>query len=183
VSLFHDCGRNCPGCADTLERTKQERREITSFAELAGFEEIIITGGDPMVRPIDTANWLDDYSMTAQRKRQRLILYTARSPMLLRDIIWFQRVDGVTFTVHRTPTGEELDSFTAVQNMAFDKRDSGSSMSFRLKIDSRCGMYLNLLPTAWDIIELFEWMGPAESCLPHDAVLLDWKGGLDGVLR
>lgn len=179
VSLFHDCGRNCKGCADTLERTKQERQEITTFAELAGFEEIIVTGGDPMVRPIETANWLDDYSMTTQRKRQRLTLYTARSPMLLRDIVWFDRVDGVTFTVHRRPTGDELDSFTSVQNIAFEK----GRTSFRLKIDERCVIELKILPAAWASIELFKWMGPEESCIPEDAVLLDWKGELDGEVR
>jgi len=179
VSLHHECNRGCEGCADTLERTQDERTSLFYMEDLAGFEEIIVTGGEPLLRPVEVQNWLDDYNMLAQRKHQRVYLFTSTSRPHLYDLVHFRWIDGLTFTVHKNPSGEDIEAFRQVQGIAGDS----SHLNSRLKLDMRCNVYLDICTSSWTIIEPFTWMGLEESCLPHDAVLFDWQGPLDGSVR
>lgn len=42
------CNRNCPGCCNT---NLPEYREVHTDEELLDYEEIVITGGEPMLIP------------------------------------------------------------------------------------------------------------------------------------
>ena len=76
IIITLDCNRKCIGCVNTYTSTIQQAKYLTSLNQLPDkLEEIIITGGETMLRPIKTFRIVKElrnkYSLT------KIYMYTA----------------------------------------------------------------------------------------------------------
>ena len=89
-----DCNRNCKGCCN--KNWKYAPPRDISFDELLTYNEIIITGGEPML-------YINELTTLIRRLKahdKRIIVYTAmpKSYEIFNSIL--QLIDGITLTIH-----------------------------------------------------------------------------------
>lgn len=127
-----------------------QMRTIDSVDSLVGFDELSITGGEPMLVP-------DLVRSVALRFRElnptsKIYLYTALWTPSLGSII--RLVDGVQFTLHYPLMRIDLDGFSNFQSMAFNHPNK----SFRCYIDPAIEARVPVWPKVWTRLEVKPWM-------------------------
>lgn len=88
--LFAACNRTCPGCCNN----DWDLGELPRVDSYEGYDQIILTGGEPMLRPELVVCVAADIRSKVDAQ---IILYTAR-PGELPGVMPF--LDGVTVTLH-----------------------------------------------------------------------------------
>lgn len=153
VIVTYQCNRGCPGCCNGHGNAV---RKIEDINDLLGYEEIILTGGEPML--MDEKLW-DFYTrLKAHGYVGKIYLYTAfwdntneRHRTLLK---W---VDGITFTIHAEATDTDILALKLLSEHATLKYPRFSS---RLIIDSRIFEKYdlsNIYLSNWDVIRKLQW--------------------------
>lgn len=101
------CNRNCEGCCNKdwdLEALPVFTMGVTS---LEGFNEILITGGEPLLFPVelnDLVNELKEYYPHC-----KIYIYTAwAEDWRFSQRILLQKVDGFTITLHDQKSAEDF---------------------------------------------------------------------------
>jgi organic radical activating enzyme len=99
--LWEECDRDCTGCCN-------KDYDIESIPLYKGnykeFDEILLTGGEPMLYPARLSNIIDYIKSKTDAK---IILYTAKFE--LPDIVYIINVlDGITVTFH---SQKDVDNF------------------------------------------------------------------------
>ena len=92
--LFRECNRKCKGCCNK----KVNWKKVPYVSDFFGFEDVVLTGGEPLLRPglvIDVAR-----QIRRQNPLARIFLYTAMTSdiKLFKEIL--REVDGITVTIH-----------------------------------------------------------------------------------
>ena len=95
------CNRNCPGCCN---EAISKVASISDISILSDYEEVVITGGEPMINPHTLLRFIK--ALRKQNKRQKIYLYTACLTMDDHPTI-LKYLDGITVTVHAEATDEE----------------------------------------------------------------------------
>jgi len=167
--LFLDCDRGCPDCCNEFPEHKDAAQSIASLDELERYEEIVVTGGEPMLKPNETLGFLRE--LRERFPKKKIYMYTARYVPELEEALDY--LDGLHFTVHEKPTRRELVGLSVVQSMLWERKGS-----FRLYVDNRVGDYLLLIPSVWTRIEMKPLLGPGECPVPEHEDLLIWDGAL-----
>lgn len=165
VILNWDCNRNCDHCCNKALTAQPESCWVS---DLADYDEVLITGGEPMLHPEDVADLVESLRMQAEElgKPQKIYLYTALFSPWLFDLA--AMVDGIHFTLHHPLTQTDWDGFNRFQRVIGKHQDSGKS--FRLYIDSRVRVPISILPKFWSRVEIKAWQ---QDCpLPPNEVLL-----------
>ncbi len=155
------CNRACPGCCNKLPWFESTCRSV-SLDEIRGYDEIMLTGGEPLLEPeklIEVA-----WAVLGQNLRAKLYLYTALWTDELPRITGL--FDGIHFTLHADPVQRDLDGFQHVQRLA----GATPRLSWRCFIDDRVPLdLLTIHPEVWDRFEHKPWL---EDCpLPEDDLL------------
>jgi hypothetical protein len=131
-------------------------RKIEDVQELLGYEEIILTGGEPMLYLME----LNDFVVALRNigYKGNIYLYTATvnisSPgvmRLLRDI------DGITYTIHAEANDSDIKLLKSLSSLSILGYENFSS---RLIIDSRVYDrydFSNIDLTNWDVIRKLQW--------------------------
>ena len=89
--LFTDCNRSCPLCC-----TKQwDLSELEVEKDFASYEEIILTGGEPLLKPLFVHKVI---RKIRQQTNKPIYLYTAMASITLTGIL--NKIQGLTFTLH-----------------------------------------------------------------------------------
>lgn len=154
------CNRKCPGCCNT---NLPEYREVHTDEELMDYEEIVITGGEPMLIPGKVLEFIN--RMWDKGYRGKMYLYTSywNGKGISKEIL--KELDGFTFTLHAECTDADI---IALKNLSNSGVLQDKGFSSRLVIDKRVyDRYdlSNINFSRWSVIRKLEWK---EKCDPAD---------------
>ena len=173
VILTLDCPRNCEYCCNKQPGMLDQAQKITDLSDLADYDVINLTGGEPMLYPYQTLSIIAE--LRNHNPRAKIYLYTAMWDAALLKIL--DDVDGITFTLHSTAK-EDLNDLVYVCGdlaSAASKRRS-ERQSNRLKVPPDCTESLVFDPRLWTSISRGRW--DEECFLPAGETLfiLDLNG-------
>jgi hypothetical protein len=145
--------------------------EIWHLDSLKGYDEIMITGGEPTMAPVITG--IVTGILRENNPDAKIYLYTASYTSLIDRII--HRLDGVHYTLH-TFTSEDREKYLGMCRLAARYR---GKKSFRLYIQPTIDKLVEICPCLWARVEVKPWIGPDEMCLPEGEKLFvlgpEWR--------
>jgi len=162
--ITKECHRGCRDCATSQPGVIHSARPITAVEELAEYEEIIVTGGEPMLDPVRTQRLLA--AIRARFRRVPLYLYTALYHPAIGVIL--DMIDGLTYSLHEPAAAADIAGFDAVQNLLW-----GRDGSYRLWVDSAITRPIRVYPFLWSRIATGRMI--PDCPLPAGEVLLIWE--------
>ena len=103
VIVTFDCPRRGINCCNTYQSIISKAKHVASVAKLYDYDQIIITGGEPMLYP----GYVVDFARHLKRLGKTAYLYTALYHPKIKEILPI--IDGVQYTLHAPlPPGETL---------------------------------------------------------------------------
>jgi pyruvate-formate lyase-activating enzyme len=172
VIVTYDCNRKCPGCCNTTY--DKVIPVLTSHAELIRYDDIVITGGEPMLFP-------DEVLSLIKRIRnatfgRNIYLYSSFWNGTEKHLDVLRAVNGITFTLHAECNDKDVK---ALKDLS---RDLISSDSNRLIIDNRVyDRYdlSNIDLSRWNVIRKLQWKDECEPALNEDLYFYNIKSLLN----
>jgi len=168
--LWEDCNRNCSGCCNK----DWDIKNLPVCTDFTGYDEILLTGGEPMLYPDKVEKIIREICKQARNCRHwpNVYMYTAElsKPQELQDL-FYGYLDGVTITLH------EPNDFLLFKDFSklFYYPLWIENYSFRLNVFKEVGK-LDLsedILKYWKIKENIEWI---KNCpLPDGETLMRWK--------
>ena len=120
-----ECHNNCPLCCN-----KQfDVLKISVVEDFSQYEEIIITGGEPMLFRHNVYLLLQELQVRT-KKNCKFYLYTAKDKWLYSMLLEF--LDGVTYTPHTT--SDIIDFIHTNENLLKYPRLNSKHISLRLNL-------------------------------------------------
>ena len=161
VLITKQCHRLCPQCCNNYPQIMAAMRPIAGIADLRGYENIVITGGEPLLFPLGTADLVACLYGDARLHRPlwpqhpRLYLYTTLWHPVLEEVSYW--LDGITFTLHSGAGTAELMDFDRMQMYLLGNR----------RLSGRAVIYphnrgLTVIPDAWKRLEVKDYCTEAE---------------------
>ncbi len=154
--LFEDCNRACAGCCNK----QWDLTQLPVANDLTGYELIMLTGGEPMLRPdlIEEAvvkiRMVDD--------TVPIVVYTAKVDDWDAVNRVIEIVDGLTLTLHAQPDVASFKTFL----QDWDVYLSLLKPSLRLNVFAGVDTSGIKIPASWQVKQGIEWI---EDCpLPAD---------------
>lgn len=129
VIITSKCDRKCPGCCNSKLDYTSLAKVIGGITALKDYEEVVITGGEPMINPAQLYTVIK--MLRKQNKRQKIYLYTACLTMDDHPVI-LKHLDGITVTVHAEATDEDIRNLKYMSSNLYDE-----DLDMRLFIDKR----------------------------------------------
>jgi hypothetical protein len=159
-------------CCNQQDIIKQAVK-VSSIKELLAFDEIIITGGEPMLIPNELALFLHNLRRN-HGYTGKIYLYTALYNKKLQpeymDLMNY--INGIHFTIHYEAADQEIMELKQLSELLQKIRDS----SFRLSIDTRLYEkydFYNIDLSAWSVVRRMKWLDNCQ--LPDDEKLLIYE--------
>lgn len=101
------CKRNCKGCY--MRNWSGKEPEFKTYEQLNEYDEIYITGGEPMLYPLELINTI---KIIRKNSKAKIYLYTALpSPLEYFNKV-LELVDGITLTLHQV---KDVDLFRSLK--------------------------------------------------------------------
>jgi len=166
--LFLDCPRKCRGCCNEYPQHKAAMRPISSLDDLEPYAEIILTGGEPMLKPEMTLGFL-----AKLRKRfpnKTVYLYTAMYNHRAL-VAALPHLDGLHYTLHADASAAEVMDLQLLQ-LVLTMQDYKGSV--RLYVDNAMPLAVEVVPNLWSRVEMKPWLGEGFCPLPDHEDLLIW---------
>ena len=168
------CNRSCEGCCnESLDWSKI--KTVSSYEELKDYEEVILTGGEPMLDELMLFGFL--YSMNEMKVP--VILQTAFFPMNeVHGTNILHRLKGITYTIHENPSEDDMERVKRLRDCLVRLRtERGYTVSARLNIDKRAWNKIIITQRSkneFSEIRKMEWK---DDCpIPDGVELLVWEG-------
>lgn len=154
----------------------KQARVIQSLFSLKDYDEILITGGEPMLNPLRTLNIIKD--IRALFPEKLIYLYTAylKYPEMSDIPPILEAVDGMQFSLHENADYYDLMALEGLQNIIATMGKNNPEFwkkSFRLYIDSRIRRSALVQPYLWNRVEVKSWLTEEE--------LKDYNKGSSGL--
>lgn len=174
VLITTKCNRRCRGCCN---KTMVKGVKKVSFEDLFNYDEIIITGGEPMLMADRAVEML--HRLRLGGYKGKIWLYTAFAHRLER--YWavkmlIDEVDGITFTLHYNSRIETLkEDLRSLRKLdKYLSKLEGKERSDRLYIDSRVYKedYVKSLVNKWAAVKPLVWNKNGECSLPEGEELV-----------
>jgi molybdenum cofactor biosynthesis enzyme MoaA len=150
--LFKDYNKNCAYCSN--KNWNLDKLEIEK--DFTGYDEIILTGGEPMLKPfivIETAIKIRKIT------NAKLYMYTAKLNKPLEVLAVLNYLDGITVTLHKQ---SDVSNF-----IRFEKLVKKIKKSFRLNVFNSVNFDYSEISN-WIIKDKIKWI---KNCpLPRDEV-------------
>jgi pyruvate-formate lyase-activating enzyme len=172
VIITLECNRKCDGCCNTPDMIYQAAK-IPDISHVTDAEEIILTGGEPMLKPdlllgvLDFLRNREDWTYT-----RKIYLYSALFHRGIEGLYEkvIPLVDGFQFTIHKEATYQEVAELKKLSQ--FLKHNRYTFQSLRLCIDTALFErfhFGNVDLSAWDSVRKMKWI---KDCpLPKDEKL------------
>lgn len=159
------CNRSCAGCCNKDWDLKG--LPCAAPKDLSSADEILLTGGEPMLDPDYLLAVIED--MRCYNDKARVYVYTAKVDDALASLNVLDAADGMTVTLHEDDDVIPFLSFAdALAQRAFTKMRSNKS----LRLNVFAGIYLDAprVRRDWVIKDNIEWIkdGP----LPEGEVFM-----------
>lgn len=164
VMVTAKCPKNCDGCCNTGPVFEQHK-VIKSDDELSGADEIIITGGEPLLQPEKVMKFIGDIRSRDRFDRPKFYLYSALVPKDFEMSRLFNVLSGFQFTLHAEAAPSDVIALKELSRQLgmFKKyRDRPwENKCFRLNIDKRLYDeydFGNIDLTPWDVVRKMKWI-------------------------
>lgn len=157
VIVTYQCNRSCLGCCNGHDN---DIKKISNVDELLKYDEIVITGGEPMLIKEKLFDFL--LQLRNMEYNGKIYMYTAFwNPGIYSNEI-LQSLDGITFTIHADSTDADI---VALKSLSRQTRLADPKFSSRLIIDSRVFEKYdlsNINLNSWDVIRKLQWKDKCE---------------------
>lgn len=160
--LTANCNRSCEGCCNK----DWDLAALPVCESFAGYDEVLLTGGEPLLQPILTRNVADEVRASDKLTgaRTKVLLYTALAAKVPDVLPW---LDGLTLTLHESRDVRALKKL----NKHLDTVPWLDELSLRLNVF--VGVELgNVDLTHWQVKDGMEWV--ADCPLPQDEVFMKY---------
>lgn len=164
------CHRDCDLCCN--KKLLVEPRPC-SIADLTGYDQVLLTGGEPMLYPEQVVAVARELRLRTPPKQQRIYLYSALAHPAFPEVLKW--IDGVHFTLHHPLMHFDLEGFKWFQGLLVSQ--AGLGKSFRLYVDPRIDRSVKIVPNRWARVEVKPWLD--ECPLPENEEFFE----LGGLLR
>jgi organic radical activating enzyme len=173
VIITFECVRDCLNCCNKNREVLGEANRRgwcdATFKELAQYDEVCITGGEPMISPSRVLSLSD--AIYHYDSEVRIYSYSAwyRDLADMKDML--ARLDGIHYTLHSPISYDDLQKFYRLQNYICECNlaDERNSSGCRLNIEHNIDIPINVVPSAWDRIENKSLI--PDVCLPENETL------------
>lgn len=166
--VTYKCSRDCPGCCN--KNWKYDPPVELGVLYSDELDEFIITGGEPMLFPVQLRELLKSYQPFRIRGI-KIYLYTAYIPYaipFIENIL--PLIDGLHYTIHDNEESANLKVFQ--EKICLTVPSIWRDKTFRLDIFPKV-TYINLMPHMWQRIQFKSWI---KDCpLPKDEKLYKLK--------
>lgn len=165
------CNRSCPGCANDKFVVSDQANHMKSVEEIKGYDDVIVTGGEPMLRAKATETFID---MARNRIAEdgKIFMYSSTVEVGKKehtDVL--KKLDGITFTVHYESKLKDILMMMALGGwIEVYKKLYNPNFTARLLLDTRLVEKFelaNLNHSAWNEIKWLEWIEDGECPLPE----------------
>lgn len=172
VIVTFRCNRKCPGCCDL---NLPEYQKVHTDEELMEYQEIVITGGEPMLIPGKTLEFIN--RMWDKGYRGKMYLYTSlwNNKGISKEIL--KELDGFTFTLHAECSDTDI---MALKNLSNSGILQNKDFSSRLVIDKRVyDRYdlSNINFSRWSVIRKLEWKEKCDPAANEDLLVYELQIG------
>jgi hypothetical protein len=156
IIITVQCDRYCAMCCNRYPSIIRNAKRISSLNNIRDYDEVIISGGEPLLCFDKTYNALHQLKI---QNNKLMYLYTAKSSLQIHTLL--PLLDGLTFTLHDNVTSEEVDNFHHLQNSL--SVSIGKQKPFmRLVIISGIKERLFIQPVKWNYIKIKPMMTEEE---------------------
>jgi organic radical activating enzyme len=176
VIVTKKCNRRCPGCCNRKHLGNVDK---VAFDDLFKYDEISITGGEPMMVSISARVVEMVHRLKMGGYKGKIWLYTAYSHKV--ETYWGSKmlvdeVDGITYTLHYSSDMKKLRAdLTDLRKLDhFLRTLDRAGKSDRLYIDSRVydQEYVDSLKYNWAVVKPLEWKKDGDCPLPEGEELV-----------
>ena len=165
------CRRTCDGCCNNMP-VFEEHRKIASIDAVAGYAEIMLTGGEPMLYPRQTLGLVHHLKAhTGARVYLYSALYTRADRITWSELL--ASLDAFQFTLHAEAQDGDVAALEQLCTLVAATPHPGRS--FRLAIDRRLYErydFSNLDLSGWDVVRKMVWIIDAPLPAGEDLFLL-----------
>lgn len=158
VIVTFECNRKCPGCCNTK---LPGCRTIHNDEELMKYQEIVITGGEPMLIPGKVLEFTN--RMWDRGYRGKIYMYTSfwNGKGVSKEIL--KELDGFTFTLHAECSDADIVALKNLSNSGIlQDKDFGSRLIIDKRVYDRYDLS-NINFARWSTIRKLDWK---ETCNP-----------------
>lgn len=167
VLVTKKCEKDCKDCCNRHIGILYKANYIKDLKPLRPYDAICITGGEPLLNFVRTQEIL--LELKKDKPDRPVYLYTA----LFTPLMWylFNIIDGLHYTLHYPLTCEDHTNFVNLQRLMQRMKDRRQlvRLSFRLYIDNRISVPIEVKPNLWSRVEIKPWL--KECPLPKDETL------------
>lgn len=168
VIVTYQCNRICPGCCNSKLFNVPK---ISNISELKEYEEVVLTGGEPMLFPGDLLKLIK--RLKRQNIAQKIFLYTAclvadEYPKIL------NRIDGITVTLHANATDDDIRNLKYMSEKLY-----GEDLDMRLFIDERVYEKYdlsNICMKTWTVVRKLKWKDKCDPAEHEDLLYFPISG-------
>lgn len=166
----YDCPRNCEGCCNKDWKYDPpiilSPKEIENILKEGKTEELILTGGEPLLYPNFLSSHITNYKRISPETK--IILYTSLPSAIHKNYLFLCRmIDGLTLTLHGN---DQLEDFYHLNDFILTTYPSG--LNLRLNVFKEVVINENINLSLWEVKEI-EWI---KDCpLPDNEVLCELK--------
>lgn len=159
--ITKNCDKNCVGCCNK----DWNLDSLPICTDFSRYDEIILTGGEPLLYPSLVSNLL--YQIRKSNQKCKLYLYTAKSSPYLSNIINHELIDGVVLTLHNE---SDVKPFYSLDHFLIRSGLTHPKISLRLNVFKGIEVQSSLL---WKVKRDMEWI---KDCpLPVNEVFMKLK--------
>jgi len=159
--LFADCNRNCPGCCNK----DWDLDSLPLCNSYAGYDEILITGGEPLLKPEITRMVI--LHIRQENPSARIYVYTAKIDNYGCALDILKMADGFTVTLHNDADRLIFEYFTAMLHPSLKRKKE-----LRLNVFKGVGLPW-IADGSWQVKTDIEWQ---KDCpLPEGEVFMKWN--------
>ena len=167
VIITFDCKRNCDGCCNKYTTLMNKAIWIDNFNTLMEYDEVCITGGEPMLDCERTYNIISRLSCAGFSGR--IYLYTALfNPQIARLFKW---LDGIHYTLHYPANRKDFAGLKKFQRLLRKYHKNPHKISCRLYIDPRVQKSIAIIYHLWSDIRHNYWIPEGKCPLPEHETL------------
>ena len=152
-----DCNRHCENCCNK-EEVFEQHNVLNNIDDLLTYDEILITGGEPMLIPMKVRNFIK-LLREGKDYKGKIYLYTALYEKHLNKYYEeiLDMINGLHFTVHNEATDKEIMQLKQLSESYLPLDDK----SCRLAIDSRLYDkydFSNIDFSPWSVVRKLKWL-------------------------
>lgn len=159
VIVTKRCHRKCPYCVNMHPEIKAQMEKLQDVEQLARFETVCLTGGEPFLAPNETLRLIKE--LRAQNPTQKIYVYASIFEMTKEQLRILALVDGLHYTIHQNPTSDDQEMLNALQLVLMgyqSMKRPPCGKSFRLALSPDIFSSIGIVPSAWNDIRVKEWL-------------------------